>query len=178
MTKLALTLAILLGTAILPAQENKAEPLDTAVLAHFLLEAKLQGYASGDQTRLHKLDDGGLETVYKTGNLSYRDRWYRENQFIGHEVVHYQGKAVWGLNFFGATSDNAEVPPGFPSFHKSALRHVPESAPFRGPAFYQEGEFVYINQVTGSIREFSGVERVFFRGQEIFKLVYHGGLLA
>ncbi len=40
-----------------------------------------------------------------------------------------------------------------------------------------KGDLVYVNDWTGSLREFSGVERIFWREKEIYRLVYHGGLL-
>ncbi len=158
-----------LVAAALGAQSNDG------ALARFLVKAKIEGYASGDQSRLRKLSDGGMEASFTEGEYSYRDRWYGENAFAGEEIVHYRGKPAWSMNFYGVSARDA--PPEFPAFHKAALRRVPLAQPFRGPARYQEGEFVYLNDVQGSIRDFSGLERVLFRGREIFRLVYHGGVL-
>jgi hypothetical protein len=169
--------AVLLAAAVLAAQDKREAPVDTGALADFLVKAKNEGYASGDQSRIRKLDDGGLDASFTEGQFTYRDRWYGETAFSGEEVVHFRGKAVWSMNFYGAVSKDAQVPAEFAKFHKSALRRVTAASPFRGPLFHQEGDLVYINDVTGSIREFSGVERVLFRSREIFRLVYHGGLL-
>jgi hypothetical protein len=168
---------VLLTAVVLAAQDKREAPVDTAALAGFLVKAKYEGYASGDQSRIRKLGDDGLEATFAEGQFSYRDRWYGETAFSGEEIVHCQGKPVWSMNFYGATSKGVQIPVEFPKFHKSALRRVTAASPFRGPQFYQEGELVYVNDVTGSIQEFSGVERVLFRGREIFRLVYHGGLL-
>lgn len=168
---------MLVAAAVLAAQDKREAPVDTGALAGFLVKAKNEGYASGDQSRIRKLGDGGLEVAFAEGQFSYRDRWYGETAFSGEEVVHCQGRAVWSMNFYGVVSKDAQVPAEFAKFHKSALRRVTAASPFRGPLFHQEGELVYINDVTGSIQEFSGVERVLFRSREIFRLVYHGGLL-
>lgn len=164
-----LLLGMLLPAVILTAQES--------VLARFLATAKKAGYASGDESKVKKLSDGGDEASYSEGELSYRDRWYGGTSFSGQEVVTRAGKPVWSMNFYGANAPGAAVPANFPKFHKAALRRVTAAQPFRGPAIYREGEFVYVNEVCGSIDEFEGVERVYYRDQEIYKLVYHGGRL-
>jgi hypothetical protein len=148
------------------------------LLAAFLAKAKVQGYASGDESRVRTLADGGREVASSDGEYAYRDRWYGESRFSGEEIVWHKGKAVWSMNFFGTTSAGVSIPPDFSRFHKSALRHVTAESPLRGPALHREGEFVYVNDVTGSLRNFGGVERVFYRDQEICRLVYHGGLLS
>jgi hypothetical protein len=149
---------------------------DNSDLARFLVKAKAHGYASGVESRIHKLPDGGLEIgPYIDGPFSYSDRWHGETSFSGEEVALHQGKPVWGMNFYGVTAKDA--PAEFPKFHKSALMRAPVSLPFRGPLFCEEGDFVYTNDVTGTIDRFTGVERVLYKGEEIFRLVYHGGRL-
>ncbi len=166
-----------LVTGGLGAQEKAGGGKGDEALAAFLVKAKAQGYASGDESRFKKLSDGGQEVGSKEGEFEYRDRWYGEQRFTGEEIVWRQGKAVWSMNFFGATSADQEIPAEFTKFHKSALRRMGVDAPFRGPALHREGDLVYVNDWTGSLREFSGVERIFWRDKEIYRLVYHGGLL-
>ena len=159
------------------AQETAPEPQDLEALARHLVKAKFQGYASGDESRIQHLADGGSEVRSEEDGYVYRDRWYGEDRFTGEEVVWHKGRALWSMNFYGATTPGRSIPAEFAKFHKSALRRATIDAPFRGPAMYREGEFVYVNTHTGSIAEFSGVERVFFRDLEIFHLAYHGGTL-
>jgi hypothetical protein len=173
--RLAMGMVIMAGSAL--AQGAAMEGPDLDALARFLVAAKLYGYASGDETRIRLLEDGGREVSSRDGDDSYRGRWYGDDQFSGEEVVWHQGRALWSMNFYGATTPGLEVPADFPRFHKSALRRVSAEVPFRGPALYRESDFVYVNDWTGSITEFSGVERVYFKDAEIFRLVYHGGLL-
>jgi hypothetical protein len=166
-----------LATGGLVAQEKTDGATSNDALASFLVKAKAQGYASGDESRFKVLSDAGREVGYTEGEYTYRDRWYGEQAFSGEEIVWRQGKAVWSMNFFGATAADRPIPDEFTKFHKAALRRVAVDAPFRGPALYREGDLVYVNDWSGSIREFSGVERIFSRDKEIYRLVYHGGLL-
>jgi len=175
---IAMGITVAFAAAGFAADSGSEGVPDTDELARFLVKAKTAGYASGDESRIRKLADGSFEAGgLAEGKFSYRDRWYGEASFLGEEIVHYRGRPVWGMNFHGAVAGGAQIPAEFPKFHKSALRHLTAGRPFRGPLFYQEGELVYVNEVTGSIREFHGVERVLFRGQEIFRLVYSGGML-
>jgi hypothetical protein len=159
------------------AQENPPEHPDLEALALYLVKAEIQGYASGDESRIQHLADGGSEVRSEEGDYVYRGRWYGNERFAGEDVVWLKGRALWSMNFYGATTPGRAIPAEFPKFHKSALRHASVDSPFRGPALYRDGEFVYVNTWNGSISEFSGEERVFFHDQEIFHLVYHGGTL-
>ncbi len=164
-------LIMLLAASAVAAQD------DSSTLARFLVKAKAEGYASGIDSRIRRVSDGASEVSSSDGRYSYRDRWYGGAAFTGEEIVWRDGKPAWSMNFYGSTADGARIPEEFPKFHKAALRHAPVEAPYRGPALYREGDFVYVNDVTGSLAAFSGIERVFFRDREIFRLSYHGGML-
>jgi hypothetical protein len=148
-------------------------------LAAFLMVAKAETYAADDERRVRRLEDGGSEAGFARGELAYRDRWYGEARFAGQELVFHRGLPAWAMSFIGATSP--EAPPDFPHFHKRALRGAPAEAPFRGPPIYQEpsreGSLVYVNEWTGDLTWFRGVERVFSDGREVYRLEYHGGWL-
>jgi hypothetical protein len=144
-------------------------------LARFLVKAKGESYAADEPARVRRLDDGGSEAAHGEGGFRYRDRWYGEARFTGQEVVWREGRPCWTMNFFGATE--ASAPAEFPHFHKRALRRVPPQAPYRGPALYREGDLVYVNDWSGDLRWFRGVERVFHGEREVYRLEYHGGTL-
>jgi hypothetical protein len=144
-------------------------------LGRFLAHAKATTYAADDDSRSHRLDDGGSEARCERGAYRYRDRWYGESHFAGQELVWHDERLVWCMNFHGVTSPEATVE--FFHFHKRALRRVPAELPLRGPALYRNGPFSYVNDWSGSLEAFDGVERAFEGVREIFRLEYHGGLL-
>ncbi len=154
---------------------HEHEQREAEELARFLVTAKAESYAADDPARIRKLEDGGDEAVHQDGAFRYRDRWYGEARFTGEELVWREGRLCWTMNFFGATEPSA--PPEFPHFHKRALSRVPPDAPFRGPALHREGDLVYVNDWSGDLRWFRGVERVFQGEREIYRLEYHGGTL-
>ncbi len=166
-----------LGGATTSAQEAPRSPVDLTRLAGFLVKAKRAGYASGDKTRIHTLEDGGMEARFSQGDLTYRDRWYGGTSFAGEEIVWQQGRAVWALDFYGANRPGTSAPPEeFTKFHKSALQRVEAARPYRGPALYRDGRFTYVTDVSGSIEEFRGTERVFYDDVEVYRMEFHGGL--
>jgi uncharacterized protein YodC (DUF2158 family) len=172
-----LGLAAALGIGSASAQEAPREPVDQARLAEFLVQAKRAGYASGDTSRIRSLKDGGAEVTFSDGDLSYRGRWYGGTSFTGQEIVWRQGRPVWALNFYGANCPGTAAPhEEFTKFHKSALRRVEAASPFRGPAMYREGRFAYVTEVSGSLKQFRGTERVFFDDVEVYRMEFHGGL--
>lgn len=144
-------------------------------LAQFLVKAKLAGYASQGEANERKLDDGGNELTVEGGEFYYRDRYYGFNPFVGEEVVFRGGKVVWAMNYYGEVlNDNAPAKQVY-GFLQQAMRRVGKDRPFRGPNCFQQGDFEYRDESQGNIDQFTGVEVIMYRGQEVYRLAYHGG---
>lgn len=62
-------------------------------------------------------------------------------------------------------------------FLKKALSLVEEKNPYRGPEKLEEGDFLYINKVVGSLSDFKGEEKIFYKNEEVFCQNYFGGLI-
>lgn len=144
-------------------------------LTTFLVKAKIETYASNDQSRLFKCEPGCKGAKYTVGDFQYRDRYFGEHNFRGEEIVWWKHTPIWGMNYFGVTDRTEEVPKEFPAFSMEAVRNVDKEMPFRGPKSYKKGEFEYLNNVEGTVRDFHGTEKILYRGREIYKLHYHGG---
>lgn len=148
-------------------------------LRAFLVRAKLATYAGGGEERV--LDDGCKELLFEDGALRYRDRYYGFNPFVGEELVWWDDKRIWVMNYFGKIfpppSLSAVSEKEVYRFLKNALRKVTEARPFRGPSYFQEDEFQYADDFVGGIDFFSGLERILHKGKERYHLYYHGGLL-
>ncbi len=151
------------------------EQRELGELGAFLARAKAGSYAADDPGRIRRMEDGGDEAAHEEGVFRYRDRWYGETRFTGEEVVWREGRPCWAMSYLGVTG--ASAPPEFPHFHKRALRRVPPDAPFRGPALHREGDLVYVNEWSGDLAAFRGVERAFLGDREIYRLEYQGGAL-
>ncbi len=139
----------------------------------FLIQAKQKTYASGkkpDQSsRPHSHD-----LHFTEGDYAYIDTYLGGFHFIGEEAVWYQGKPVWGMNYYGKMLA-AKIPDGFSEFLKAALMRVPSEMPFRGPEEFHDGVFSYYCSVDGNLERFVGEEEISCDGKAIYWLAFHGG---
>jgi hypothetical protein len=143
----------------------------------FLVEAKKASYASGDASLAVTSADGTKELTYQREKWLYRDRYYGSDPFFGGELLFHDGKAVWGMNYMGwlvlKEANAGEVY----RFLQAALRNVDESSPYRVPAEYQQGSWLYLDEHQGNQDRFTGIEYIMYKTQEVYRLVYHGGLI-
>jgi len=145
----------------------------TTELIDFILAAKKAAYA-GDGSHSPPSRLASVDLPFQQGDYSYLDSYLGGYAFVGEEVVWFQGKPVWGMNYYG-TMTVPETPTGFNTFLKEALRHVPVEAPYRGPHQFQEGKFIYNCRWKGSLTFFEGEEIIFREKKPIYRLYFHGG---
>jgi len=144
-------------------------------ITEFLIHAKLSGYAKAGGADARINSDGSKELVYSEDHYEYRDRYYGWNPFVGEEWVLVNGQTTWVMNYLGyVTGENADGGEVY-RFLQQALRQVEESAPYRGPAFFQESEWEYCQHHRGDFHCFEGEEVISLRGVEVYRLVFHGG---
>lgn len=142
----------------------------------FLLRAKRATYAAGDQGKVASSRTNSKDLAYTEGDFAYLDTYLGGYAFIGEEAIWFRGQPLWGMNYSG-TLTVPEVPEGFSHFLKESLLRVPADAPYRGPALYEENGFTFTCQWEGEPAFFTGSETIAFRGQVIYKLNFHGGLI-
>lgn len=147
--------------------------MDKNTFIDFLIHAKRETYASGrkpdksSRPASHDLD-------YVVGNLKYIDTYLGGFHFIGEEAVWEGEIPVWGMNYYGKMLSGA-IPAGFSEFLKAALLQVPREAPFRGPKELHTGNFDYHCEWQGDLNRFQGEEEIFYNGEKIYWLAFHGG---
>lgn len=144
-------------------------------LNEFLVKAKISTYAGEAKKKI--LKDGTKELMFKEGEFKYRDRYYGFNPFFGEEIVWQKNKIFWGMNYFGRIFSDAVSEKQVYKFLIIAMKQIKEERPFRGPHNFKSEDFEYFDESTGDINNFVGVERILFKGQEIYKLNYHGGAM-
>ena len=145
-------------------------------LEQFLVKAKISAYASGGDGGEGTLD-GCKELTFQEDDWKYSDRYFGWNPFVGEEVVWQSDKIVWAMNYYG-TVFNEVVPAGqVYQFLQKAMNQVSEDRPFRGPRDLKEGNFEYRDESQGTLERFTGIEKIFYQGQEIYRLDYHGGIV-
>lgn len=144
-------------------------------LREFIVKAKIETYAGN--AKAQKLEDGSKLLVFKEDRFSYNDKYFGFNPFIGEEIVFENNKPIWGMNYFGKIfSKNVSADKVY-EFLRKAMKLVSKERPFRGPNSFKENDFEYSDESIGEIDSFSGIEKIFFKGIQVYKLVYHGGLI-
>ena len=146
-------------------------------LSKFLVKAKISTYASDGEANEIVLEDGAKELTFEDGEFKYRDRYYGFNPFVGEEIVWKDDKIVWSMNYYGKVIYPIVSAKEIYKFLQQAMRQIKEDRPFRGPNNFKSGDFEYIDKSSGDVNDFSGTEKILFKGQEIYRLIYHGGIV-
>jgi hypothetical protein len=156
--------------------------LDLGELTQFLLRARKQGWAgSGQKVIVGPQRPGFKEFYYKERNWEYTDSYTGYYYAPGQEVVRFKDIPVWNMAYNGGMTPEYHGRLKFSKevnvFLKKALLKVESEKPFRGPTWFVEGDFEYLNHSEGDISNFKGTERIMHCGKEVFKQDYIGGLI-
>jgi hypothetical protein len=144
-------------------------------LNEFLVKAKVRTYASEGEANERVLEDGAKELSYEERAFKYQDRYYGFNPFAGEEIVWKNREFIWAMNYYGKVTSDKVTAKQVYGFLKAAMRKITEERPFRGPKNFNDGDFEYVDESNGTIDCFTGIERIFYQGEEVYRLDYHGG---
>ena len=144
---------------------------DIEKLVAFRLEANVHTYAAYmnavDSTRLDSHDFS-----YQNGAYTYHDTYVGGEQFAGEEAIWYQGKSQYAMNYMGRVLGQRFSG----DFLKEALRRADRKMPYRGPEYYQAGEYTYKCNVAGDFSWFQGYEEIYCGEEKVFECYFHGGI--
>ena len=60
---------------------------------------------------------------------------------------------------------------------EEALRKADKEMPFRGPEYYQSGEYTYKSNVVGDFCWFQGYEEIYCNNEKVYECYFHGGVM-
>ena len=151
-------------------QAVPARQTDVEKLIAFRLEANVNTYAAFknevDSTRPQSHD-----FRYTNGSWLYHDTYVGGERFAGEEAIWHNGVSVYAMNYMGRVlSDSFSG-----NFLKEALRKADSKMPYRGPEYYQSGEYTYRCKVTGDFTWFQGCEEIYRNETKVYECVFHGG---
>ena len=151
----------------------KAAPdTDLDELIAFRLEANVNTYAAF-KNEVNPTRPGTHDFRYENGKFMYHDTYVGSEKFAGEEAVWKDGVTVYAMNYMGRVLSD-----GFSgNFLKEALRAADEKMPYRGPEFYQSGEYLYKCNVTGDFTWFQGYEEIYQGDVKVYECVFHGGMV-
>jgi hypothetical protein len=147
-------------------------------LSRFLNQARLHTYAGGGENGAILWVDGSRELRFALDRFLYRDVYIGYNPFMGEELVWEAGFLRWGMNYFGKVLEETVPASQVYNFLQQALRQAPPDGPCRGPEFFRAGSFTYVDKCHGELDDFTGEEVIYFREQQVYSLIYHGGRLS
>ena len=144
---------------------------DFEKLVAFRLEANVHTYAAYmnavDSTRLDSHDFS-----YRNGDYVYHDTYVGGEQFAGEEAIWYCGKSRYAMNYMGRVLGQQFSG----DFLKEALRKADKKMPYRGPEYYQAGEYTYKCTVAGDFCWFQGYEEIYWGEEKVYECYFHGGV--
>jgi hypothetical protein len=141
----------------------------------FLFEANQYGYSNEDAQIVNE-SDGSHTISHENGDWKFHDNFFGGEPYGGREVIFYRNKPVWMMVYYGAIHDRF-LKEKIYKFLRASLRKVPDDEPYRGPASYNKGDWLYRNTVIGDIKSFTGKEIILYKGHEVFHTIYQGGLV-
>ena len=141
-------------------------------LTAFLLRAKRATYAGhGPETAPSR--PASHDFAYEEAPYRYLDTYLGGQRFAGEEAVWLADQPLWSMNYAGRTlSDRFSG-----DFLKDALSHATADMPYRGPAVYRAGDWVYHCMADGDFDWFHGREEILCGGQRVYECRFHGGSL-
>ncbi len=143
---------------------------DDEALTGFLITAKQNTYAvKGGKTKSSRPNSNDL--LYREGEYLYLDTYLGGECFAGEEGVWLSDKPVYAMNYCGRVLDGRFSG----SFLDAALLRVPAEKPFRGPQWFQEGDFLYRCSCEGGLAWFQGYEEIFCQETRVYECYFHGG---
>lgn len=155
---------------MMSVSNNDTTELDE--LISFRLEANVNTYAAFmNETQSTRLDSHDFR--YESGDYTYHDTYVGGEQFAGQEAVWKAGKAQYAMNYIGRVLEKEFNV----NFLKEALRAADRKMPYRGPEYYQSGEYTYKCAVNGDFLWFQGYEEIYWHDKKVYECFFHGGTI-
>ncbi len=159
-------------------------PIDLQSLENFIDVAVKECYLSDFLSKKEPVPEreNFFELVHSEGDWHYRDSFTGFYISIGQEIVRYKGRAVWGTSYSGGMREeyigNLEFFGELETFLRKSLS-IPDSESYqpRGPERFEEGDWRYECKWEGDIKEFHGLETIYYKDEEVFYHRFMGGLI-
>ncbi|MEK7531116.1 MAG: DUF5680 domain-containing protein [Patescibacteria group bacterium] len=148
-------------------------------LKDFIHEAGMNTYLkAGVMPNATLYRPGCDEFSYERGEWKYLDSYAWDHDGGGEELVYYQNKVVWVMNYFGFlinTDDKKEIY----GFLHEALRLRHPVLPVRGDTLVDaaSGLRYEVEFMRSRIENFVGVERIYKNNVQVYECYIHGGLV-
>ncbi len=142
----------------------------------FIVRAKAATYVGSGEHVPCRLDSHDLR--FEEGSWAYHDSYFGGSDFIGEEVVYFEGKPVWAMNYYGRIL-RADLITAAQAGQmiKASLSSVYKEGRFLGGFEHTEQDLTYIDASNGTVDCFRGQELIRHGQETAYELDYHGGLI-
>jgi hypothetical protein len=146
-----------------------------APLNDFIVKAKAATYV-GSGRESASCRPGSHDLQFRDGPFLYLDSYFGGANFIGEEVVYFEDKPVWAMNYYGRILVPEKIT-GTETGQviKKSLSLLYRENRFLGGFEYADGRDVYFDTNEGDVTSFTGKEWIERDGVCVYELVYHGG---
>jgi hypothetical protein len=149
----------------------------TDLLNAFVVRAKSATYI-GMGARSLARRPGSHDLEYREGVFNYLNSYFGGSDFIGQEVVFFNDKPIWAMNYYGRILEpdliNARETG---QLLQESLSELYKQERFLGGFEYTSEAGTYTDTNEGDIASFVGKEWITRENIKVYELVYHGGLI-
>ncbi|MGD8998310.1 MAG: DUF5680 domain-containing protein, partial [Anaerolineae bacterium] len=134
-------------------QDFTLEQLET-----FIVKAKAATYV-GAGAKSPPCRPGSHDLQYRDGDFFYLDSYFGSGDFIGQEVVYYQDRPVWAMNYYGRILKPQIIEAAEAGrIIQQSLSAMYTEGRFLGGFEYDTGDAVYSDTNDGGVASFTGKE--------------------
>ena len=151
--------------------------IDLHELNAFIVRAKAATYVGGGE-HTNACRSGSHDLSFSEGEWNYLDSYFGGSDFIGEEVVYFDGKPIWAMNYYGRIlRDDLLTAARAGQMIKASLSQMYKEGRFLGGFEYTENDLTYVDSSEGSADCFHGREAICCGQETAYELIYHGGLI-
>lgn len=143
----------------------------------FIVRAKAASYV-GDGKKSLSYRPCSHDIQFHEGNYAYLDSYFGGTDFLGQEVVYYDHRPIWAMNYYGRIVEPSLITAAAAGgIIRQSLSELYKQGRFLGGFEYTVGDSVYTDTNEGTAASFTGKEWITRQHQRVYELVYHGGLI-
>jgi hypothetical protein len=146
-------------------------------LKDFIVRAKAATYI-GSGRESGSCRPGSHDLAFHEGAFQYLDSYFGGTDFIGEEVVYFEGKPAWAMNYYGRILEPGRISAEeVGNLLKKSLSQLYRENRFLGGFKYVDGIDTYCDTNEGDLHTFMGKEWIERDGTRVYELIYNGGLI-
>ena len=143
----------------------------------FIVRAKAATYVGGG-ARSISYRPGSHDLQFEEGAFSYLDSYFGNTDFLGQEIVYYEGRPVWAMNYYGRILEPSMITAAEAGqIIQGSLSKMYQERRFLGGFEHSTENGTYVDTSQGDVTSFTGKECIVRGNVKVYELVYHGGLV-